>query len=200
MLIHLSFIVIIFSLSLFPLSSLGETYKWTDEKGTVHFAEDPSKKSREGLSDQQKFIQPVPPSLSTRFKKIEEDLRLAADHRSKGLFQGLKNYKEKSGNNLLYLVGLLIILGILLILFREKRPAGIGVKTGSQSSPSLRKRAVLFNVCCKDYSTDSTVVLGKIIERRMRERGDNFHDLLYKARKDFSDRVEDPADIFLQAS
>jgi len=112
----------------------------------------------------------------------------------------VKNHKEKSGNNLFYLIGLLIIVGILLMLFREKRPAGNGVKTGSQRSPSLEKRTVLFNVCCKDYSTGSPVVLGKVIERRMRERGDNFHDLLYKARKDFSDRVEDPVDIFLLAS
>jgi hypothetical protein len=179
---------------------LGEVYKWTDEKGTVHFTEDPSKISKEGLSDQQKFIQPASPSLSTRFKKIEEDLRLAADHKSKELLQGLRNFKEKSGNNLFYFIGLLIILRIFLMLFREKRPAGIGVKTRPQSTPGLRKRTVLFNVCRKDYSTDSTIVLGKIIERRMRERRDNFRDLLYKARKDSGDGVEGPADTFLLAS
>jgi hypothetical protein len=159
--------VIILSLPLFPLSSLGEIYKWTDEKGTVHFAEDPSKISREGLSGQQQFIQPAPPSLSTRFNKIEEDLRLSRNHRSKEPLQGLKNYKERSGNNLFYFIGLLIIIGILLMLFREKKPVRIGVRTGSQGSPGQRKNTVLFNVCCKDYSTDSTVVLGKIIERRI---------------------------------
>jgi len=41
-LIPLSFVVIILSLLFFPFSSLGEIYKWTDEKGTVHFAEDPT--------------------------------------------------------------------------------------------------------------------------------------------------------------
>ena len=196
---HLSFTIIILSLSLLPLSSSAEIYKWTDEKGTVHFAEDPSEIPKEGPCDQQKFIQPAP-SLSTRLNKTEEDMRLLGDHKSKELFQGMKNYKEKSGNNLFYFVGLLIIVGILLMLFREKRPAGIGVKRIPQGSFVQRKRTVLFRVCCKDCSTDSTIVIGKVMERRIRERGDNFRDLLYKARKDFGDRVEDPTDIFLLTS
>jgi hypothetical protein len=200
MLIPLSSILIILSLSLFPPSSLGQIYKWTDEKGTVHFAEDPSKLSTEDLSDQEKFKQSPPLSLSTRFKKIEDDLKPVADHKSKGPPQGLKSYEEKSKFNLYYLIGLLIILGIFVRLLREKRPAGIGVRTVTRRSPGLKKRTVLFNVCYKDYSTDSTVVLGKVIERRIRDRGENFRDLLYKARKDFGDRVEDPPDIFLRAS
>jgi hypothetical protein len=41
------------------------------------------------------------------------------------------------------------------------------------------------------------VFLGKIIERRRRERGNNLKDLLFKARQNYSTRVRDPSAIFL---
>jgi hypothetical protein len=44
------------------------------------------------------------------------------------------------------------------------------------------------------------VFLGKIIERRRKERGNNFKDLLFKAKQDYSPRVKDPSAIFLLGS
>jgi hypothetical protein len=60
-----------------------------------------------------------------------------------------------------------------------------------------RKRAFEFKVYQRDHITHSTVFLGKIIERRRKERGDNLKGLLSKAIKQYSDYVEDPSTIFL---
>jgi len=59
------------------------------------------------------------------------------------------------------------------------------------------KKDVEFKVYHRDHLTRSTVFLGKIIERRRKERGDNPKDLLSKAIKQYSDYVEDPSTIFL---
>lgn len=61
----------------------------------------------------------------------------------------------------------------------------------------LGKKATEFKVYCRDEITRSMVLLGKIDERRMKERQNNLGDLLFKARKDFLDRVSDPSLIFL---
>lgn len=59
------------------------------------------------------------------------------------------------------------------------------------------KKDVEFKVYHRDHLTRSTVFLGKIIERRRKERGDNLKDPLSKAIKQYSDYVEDPSTIFL---
>ena len=59
------------------------------------------------------------------------------------------------------------------------------------------KMAVAFRVYCRDHVTRSTTFLGRVIERRTRERGNNLNDLLVKAVKDYSDCVADPSTIFL---
>jgi hypothetical protein len=41
------------------------------------------------------------------------------------------------------------------------------------------------------------VYLGTVIERRRKERGNNFKDLLKKAIKEYSDYVGNPSKIFL---
>jgi hypothetical protein len=59
------------------------------------------------------------------------------------------------------------------------------------------KTAVAFKVYCRDHVTRSTTFLGRVIERRTRERGNNLNNLLVKAVKDYSDCVADPSTIFL---
>lgn len=59
------------------------------------------------------------------------------------------------------------------------------------------KKIVEFNVYHKNSLARSAVFLGKIIERRRKERSDNLRDLLKKAIKQYSDSVEDPSTIFL---
>jgi hypothetical protein len=51
-----------------------------------------------------------------------------------------------------------------------------------------------FRVC---YKHGPIQFLGRITERRRKERGNNLKDLLDKAIKEFSDQVEDPSGIFL---
>jgi hypothetical protein len=59
------------------------------------------------------------------------------------------------------------------------------------------KRAIEFGVYWRDHITHSIGFLGKIIERRKKERGNILRDLLNKAIRDFSNRVKDPSTIFL---
>jgi hypothetical protein len=63
--------------------------------------------------------------------------------------------------------------------------------------PLPRKKTVEFKVFHTDRLTRSTVFLGKIIERRRKERGDNLKGLLSKAIEQYSDHVKDPSTIFL---
>jgi hypothetical protein len=62
---------------------------------------------------------------------------------------------------------------------------------------SPAKKAVEFKVYHRDHLTRSTVFLGKIIERRRKERGDNLKGLLSRAIKEYSDYVKDPSTMFL---
>ncbi len=62
---------------------------------------------------------------------------------------------------------------------------------------SPRKKAVEFKIYHRDTLTRSAVFLGKIIERRRKERGNNLKGLLSEAIKQYSDQVEDPSTMFL---
>jgi len=59
------------------------------------------------------------------------------------------------------------------------------------------KKAMEFKVYYRDHLPHSAIFLGKIIERRRRERGDNLKGLLNKAIKQYSDQVVDPFTMFL---
>ena len=68
----------------------------------------------------------------------------------------------------------------------------------TQTGPLLPgKKALEFKIYHRDHLTRSVVFLGKIIERRRKERGDNLNGLLNKAIKQYSNHVEDPSTIFL---
>jgi hypothetical protein len=62
------------------------------------------------------------------------------------------------------------------------------------------KKTDEIDVYYKDSLTRSIVFLGRVVERRKKERGNNFKDLLKKAMTDFADRVKDPSGIFLLGS
>jgi hypothetical protein len=71
----------------------------------------------------------------------------------------------------------------------------------SEAGPSGKEiRNPVFRVYCKDNVTRSMILLGKMIERRTRERGNNLKDLLAKATKDYSNCGADPFTIFLLSS
>jgi hypothetical protein len=59
------------------------------------------------------------------------------------------------------------------------------------------KEAAEFKVYYRDPRAGSMVFLGKIAERRRKERGHNLKDLLSKAKKQYSDDTRDPSNIFL---
>lgn len=59
------------------------------------------------------------------------------------------------------------------------------------------RKTAEFKVYVKDEITHSMVYLGRVIERRRIERGNNLKDLLNKAIKEYSGQVKDPTAIFL---
>ena len=59
------------------------------------------------------------------------------------------------------------------------------------------KNFLQFKIYYIDHLTHSAVFVGKIIERRRKERGNNLKGLLSKAIKQYSDQVENPSAIFL---
>ena len=59
------------------------------------------------------------------------------------------------------------------------------------------KRNIGFRVYYRDCVTRSFILLGKVIERRTKERGNNLKDLLVKAVSHYSSCVADPSAIFL---
>ncbi len=63
--------------------------------------------------------------------------------------------------------------------------------------PLMRQRGAEFKVYCRDEATRSMILLGSIVERRMKERENNLRDLLIRASREFSDRVPDPSLLFL---
>jgi len=100
-------------------------------------------------------------------------------------------------NNWLYLIGLLIILiFIIKILFNINIDEIKGKKSLNRPLTSW-KRIVVFNIYYRKPSSKSIRFLGKVIERRLKERGNNFEDLLAKVRRDYAYHVIDPNGIFL---
>ena len=65
---------------------------------------------------------------------------------------------------------------------------------------STEKKAPELKVYWRDRLTRSITLLGRVTERRKRERTDNFNDLLKRVVSDFSDQVKDPFGIFLLGS
>jgi hypothetical protein len=59
------------------------------------------------------------------------------------------------------------------------------------------KKAMEFKVYYRNPATNSMMFLGNILERRIKERGNNLRDLLVKAVKDYSYCIKDPSTIFL---
>jgi hypothetical protein len=164
------FCIIIIIILFFPLHSIGQIYKWVDEEGIVHFTDDSSKIPEKYLSKSEKSKQDIPISPSIEVEESKDDLKQPIGQKSNEMtpIQWVeKVYREKSIRNLVYLIGLLIILLILIKILREPRPAEV------LKGPFIsRKRPkIIFDVYYRDYSTDSMVFLGKIIERRRRERG-----------------------------
>jgi hypothetical protein len=64
----------------------------------------------------------------------------------------------------------------------------------------FEKETAQFKVYYRDHPTRSVVLLGKEMERRRKERGNNLKDLLNKAIMDYSGRAKDPSEIFLLGS
>lgn len=63
-----------------------------------------------------------------------------------------------------------------------------------------RKKDLEFKVYWRDRTTRSITQLGTVTERRKKERGNNFADLLKRAINNFSYQVLDPSGIFLLGS
>jgi len=64
----------------------------------------------------------------------------------------------------------------------------------------IEKKTSEFKVYWRNRITRSVTFLGRVTERRKKERRNNFTDLLKRAIKDFSDQVKDPSGIFLLGS
>ena len=177
---------------------MGQIYKWVDEEGIVHFSDDPSKIPEKYVSKSEKPKQDLTVSPLVKIEESKDDLKLFIDQKSNGMTPTrwvLKVYEEKSIRNLVYLTGLLIILLILIKILKEPRPAEL------LKGPFVSiKRPIIVDVYYRNYPTDSMVFLGKIIERRKKERGNNRKDLLYKARQDYLHRVRDPSAILRLSS
>ena len=103
-------------------------------------------------------------------------------------------------NNWLYLIGLLIILIFVIKILFDTNFDGTKGKADSKRPFPTQKRTVLFSIYYKEPSSKSIQFRGKVIERRLKERGNNFKDLLGKVRRDYSYRVIDPNGIFILAS
>lgn len=76
-------------------------------------------------------------------------------------------------------------------------PEILGKGCPYQKMEELEIKLPEFKVYYRDRISRSIVLVGKIIERRMKERGNNLRDLLSKARKEFSQYVTDPSFLFL---
>ncbi len=103
-------------------------------------------------------------------------------------------------NHWLYLIGLLfIILFVIKILF-DINIDEIKGKASLNRPLTSRKRTIVFNIYYREPPSKSIRFLGKVIERRLKERGNNFENLLAKVRRDYLYRVIDPNGIFLLGS
>lgn len=103
-------------------------------------------------------------------------------------------------NNWLYSIGLLIILVFVIKIAFNINFDGVKGKAGLRRPFPAQKRREVFNIYYREPSSESIQFRGKVIERRLKERGNNFKDLLAKVRRDYSYRVIDPKGIFLLAS
>ena len=104
------------------------------------------------------------------------------------------------GNHRLYFIGLLILL---IVVIKMLFDIIFGVTKGTTDLKRrfpAQKRRVVFSIYYREPSSKSIQFRGKVIERRLKERGNNFKDLLGKVRRDYSYRVIDPNGIFILAS
>ena len=100
----------------------------------------------------------------------------------------------------LYLIGLLIILiFVIKVLFDIIFGVTKGTTDLKRPFPT-QKRKLVFSIYYREPSSKSIQFRGKVIERRLKERGNNSKDLLGKVRRDYSYRVIDPNGIFILAS
>ena len=114
------------------------------------------------------------------------------------------NHTPWDSNHWLYLIGLLIIL-IFVVTFVIKMLFDVHFavtkgKTDLRRSFSAQNRRATFSIYYREPSSKSIQFRGKIIERRLKERGNNTKDLLGKVRSDYSCRVIDPNGIFILTS
>ena len=103
-------------------------------------------------------------------------------------------------NNWLQLIGLLIILIFFIKILFGINSDRIKRKAGLKRPFPVQKKTLVFSIYYREPSSKSKHFRGKIIERRLSERGNNFKDLLGKVRRDYSYRVIDPNGLFLLAS
>jgi len=94
------------------------------------------------------------------------------------------------------LIGMLIILIFVIKIAFKIDFDGIKKRAGLKKPFPVQKKREVFNIYYRDSSSKSIQFRGKVIERRLRERGNNFKDLLEKMRRDYSYRVIDPNGIF----
>jgi hypothetical protein len=110
------------------------------------------------------------------------------------------NRTARYRNNWLYLIGLLIIFIFVLKTLFDIIFDGTKGKINFKRPLPAQKRRVVFSIYYREPSSKSIQFRGKVIERRLKERGNNSKDLLAKIRRDYSYRVIDPNGIFLLAS
>jgi hypothetical protein len=99
-----------------------------------------------------------------------------------------------------YFIGLLFILIFVIKILFDTNFDGTKGKAGFKRPFPTQKRTVVFSIYYREPSSKSIQFRGKVIERRLKERGNNFKDLLGKVRRDYSYRVIDPNGIFILAS
>ena len=103
-------------------------------------------------------------------------------------------------NNWPYFIGLLFILIFVIKILFDTNFDGTKGKADFKRPFPTQKRTVVFSIYYREPSSKSIQFRGKVIERRLKERGNNFKDLLGKVRRDYSYRVIDPNGIFILAS
>jgi hypothetical protein len=100
----------------------------------------------------------------------------------------------------LYQIGLLIIFIFVIKTLFDIIFDGTKGKIDLKRPFPAQKRTVVFSIYYREPSSKSIQFRGKVIERRLKDRGNNFKDLLAKVRRDYSYRVINPNGIFILAS
>lgn len=103
-------------------------------------------------------------------------------------------------NPWLYFIGLLMLLVAVIKILFDAKFVGTKGKTGLRKPLPPKRRRVVFSIYYREPSSKSIQFRGKVIERRSKERGNNFKDLLTKVKRDYAYRVIDPNGIFILAS